>query len=106
MSEAHVVSAHRHSAIDTIVRAGYEPAAIRCEQRDDFSDVLGGAEATQRNIPNPIIGRKPWSRLGKLGGPRRRDNAAARGRRSLILCLSRSHCWSRKARRYSSANRC
>jgi len=47
-------SARRHSTIDTVIRAGQELPAIRHEQRDDLSDVLGGADATQRNIPEPI----------------------------------------------------
>src|SRR5258708_39027519 len=68
-------SARRHSTIDTVIHAGQELPAIRYEQRDDLSDVLGGADATQRNIPEPIIRGKSRSCLVKLGGTRRRDNA-------------------------------
>jgi hypothetical protein len=48
-------SARRHSTIDTVIRAGHELPAIRHEQRDGLGDVLGGADATQRNVPEPII---------------------------------------------------
>jgi hypothetical protein len=48
----HVGSAHssarRHSTIDTVIHAGQELPAIRHEQRDDLSDILGGADATRR----------------------------------------------------------
>src|ERR1700737_2981167 len=75
----HVGSAHssarRHSTIDMVIRAGYDLPAIRREQRDDLSDVLAGADATQRNIPEPIIRGKSRSRRSKFGGTRRRDNA-------------------------------
>jgi len=39
-------SGRRHPTIDTVVRAGYKLRAIRHEQRDGLSDVLGGADAT------------------------------------------------------------
>ena len=64
-------SARRHSTIDTVIRAGQELPAIRHEQRDDLSDVLGGADATQRNIPEPIS-------TGKSGIRRRSERRVDR----------------------------
>lgn len=87
--------ARRPRTLDTVIRAGQELPAIRHEQGDDLSDVLGGADTTQRNIPEPIITGKSRSRLGKLVGTQRRDGT---GRHEVHTDAARREFYRERAR--------